>query len=77
MDRGYRITRREFLASLPAAAAALSTWKLPEELLSFTVLQPLEPGLNPLQRYPNRDWEKVYRELYTPDFTFHYLCAPN
>jgi nitrate reductase / nitrite oxidoreductase, alpha subunit len=72
----FRLTRREFLASLPAAAAALGL-EIPEELVAFSVLQPLEPGLNPLQRYPNRGWEKVYRELYTPDFTFHYLCAPN
>jgi len=77
LDPTFRLTRREFLAALPAAAAALGGLELPEELLSLAVLQPLEPGLNPLQRYPNRDWEKVYRELYTPDFTFHYLCAPN
>ncbi|MCS7172474.1 MAG: molybdopterin-dependent oxidoreductase [Armatimonadetes bacterium] len=77
MGPTFRLTRREFLASLPAAAAALAGLELPDELLSFSVLQPLEPGTNPLQKYPNRDWEKVYRELYTPELTFHYLCAPN
>jgi len=32
---------------------------------------------NPLAFYPNRDWEKVYRNLFEPDSTFVFLCAPN
>lgn len=32
---------------------------------------------NPLQGYPNRGWEKVYRDLYASDSTFTFLCAPN
>jgi nitrate reductase alpha subunit len=73
----FRLTRRDLLSALPPAAAAAAALAVPEELLAFTVLQPVEPGLNPLQTYPNRGWEKVYRDLYTPDSTFHYLCAPN
>ncbi|MBI4832914.1 MAG: molybdopterin-dependent oxidoreductase, partial [Candidatus Lindowbacteria bacterium] len=36
-----------------------------------------EAAQNPLESYPNRDWEKVYRDLYKPDSTFCFLCAPN
>ncbi len=32
---------------------------------------------NPLAHYPNRDWEKVYRDLFKVDGTFTFLCAPN
>jgi len=39
----FRLTRREFLASLPAAAAALGL-EIPEELVAFSVLQPWSPA---------------------------------
>jgi len=75
---GYRITRREFLKMIPpAAAAAFVTLNLPEELLAFTFLQPIDTTINPLSTYPNREWEKVYRDLYSHDSEFHFLCAPN
>lgn len=32
---------------------------------------------NHLDYYPNRDWEKIYRNQYKYDSTFHFLCAPN
>ncbi|MBZ0261704.1 MAG: molybdopterin-dependent oxidoreductase [Hyphomicrobiales bacterium] len=32
---------------------------------------------NPLEYYPDRDWEKVYRDQYAYDRTFTYICAPN
>ncbi len=32
---------------------------------------------NPLDGYPNRDWERVYRDLYKSDSSFVFLCAPN
>lgn len=32
---------------------------------------------NPLQSYPSRDWERVYRDLYRVDSSFVFLCAPN
>lgn len=74
----YSLTRREFLSSLPPAlAAAVGGLDLPDHFLNFAFLQRIEPGLNPLKTYPNRGWEKVYRDLYTPDSTFYYLCAPN
>lgn len=32
---------------------------------------------NPLASYPDRGWEKVYRNLFKPDSHFVFLCAPN
>ncbi|HNH24236.1 MAG TPA: wax ester/triacylglycerol synthase family O-acyltransferase, partial [Accumulibacter sp.] len=32
---------------------------------------------NPLAQYPNRDWERAYRDLFKPDESFVFLCAPN
>lgn len=32
---------------------------------------------NPLDFYPERDWERVYRDQFSYDSTFHFLCAPN
>lgn len=32
---------------------------------------------NPLDHYPPRDWEKIYRDQFKHDFTYHFLCAPN
>ena len=32
---------------------------------------------NPLAAYPDRDWEKAYRDLWKYDSTFTFLCAPN
>ena len=32
---------------------------------------------NPLAQYPNRGWEKVYRDLFAVDDSFVFLCAPN
>ena len=32
---------------------------------------------NPLFLYPNRDWEKTYRNLYQHDSSIVFLCAPN
>ncbi|MDP3938741.1 MAG: molybdopterin-dependent oxidoreductase, partial [Deltaproteobacteria bacterium] len=32
---------------------------------------------NPLEYYPDRDWEEVYRNQYAYDRTFTFICAPN
>lgn len=51
--------------------------RLPGDILALEYIEPIDPNINPLTTYPNRDWESVYRDIYTPDSTFHYLCAPN
>ncbi|NJL26050.1 MAG: molybdopterin-dependent oxidoreductase [Calothrix sp. SM1_5_4] len=32
---------------------------------------------NPLAQYPDRDWERVYRDIFKTDGHYHFLCAPN
>lgn len=64
------ITRREFLEAASAAgfgalvASASKAWGL-------------EAVTNPLAFYPDRDWERVYRDLWKHDSKFTFLCAPN
>ncbi len=43
------------------------------------VVQLLKPVSvdNPLKDYPDRDWERVYRDIAKVDSTFVFLCAPN
>src|SRR5690606_13398363 len=70
--RGY--SRRRFLFQLGASAGLA--------LLGERVVQGLEnlrpvQIANPLSGYPQRGWEKVYRDLYRSDSTFTFLCAPN
>lgn len=74
-----RLSRRDFLKMVPPAAAAGLALRglLPGNVLGFTYVQPIDQNLSPLAAYPNRDWEKVYRDIYSYDSTFHYLCAPN
>lgn len=73
------LTRRQFLAGTPSVLAGVlgGTHVLADALTGFQYLIPVEPGTNPLATYPNREWEKVYRDLYTPDSTYHYMCGPN
>jgi nitrate reductase alpha subunit len=66
------------LAMVPAAVAGVVASRyLPETLLSFEFIEPIDPNLNPLETYPNRDWERVYRDIYSYDSSFIFLCAPN
>jgi nitrate reductase alpha subunit len=68
----FQTDRREFLqASLAAAGASMV---LPWAPQSF---QP-RPGVeNPLAGYPNRDWERIYRDQYRYDAKFSWVCSPN
>jgi len=66
--------RRSFL-KLGTAAAAAGTALYVERQMAF--LQ-AAPGMeNPLSFYPNRGWEKVYRDQYHYDSSFTFVCAPN
>jgi len=66
------LARRDFLAGIMASLAGMATGG------------PLLAGLrsipeidNPLDHYPERDWERIYRDQFRHDSTFHFLCAPN
>ncbi len=65
-----QLARRDFLAMVSAAgfgglvASTKDAWGL--EAIS-----------NPLAAYPDRGWERVYRDLWKYDSRFTFLCAPN
>ena len=40
-------------------------------------LQAVDAIDNPLDSYPNRDWEQIYRDQYAYDDSFTFICAPN
>lgn len=42
----------------------------------FTFFDPVDVE-NPLASYPNRGWEKVFKDLWRYDSEFSFLCAPN
>ena len=64
------VTRRAFLEAVAAggfaglAASARKAWGL-------------DAIANPLAAYPDRDWERVYRDLWKYDSKYTFLCAPN
>ncbi|MBK9119400.1 MAG: molybdopterin-dependent oxidoreductase [Phycisphaerales bacterium] len=69
------LSRRQFLSQLAAAGVSFSVLGR----LAAARTQMLNPLVvdNPLSGYPNRDWEKVYRNLFQSDSSFTFLCAPN
>ena len=66
--------RRGFL-KLGGAAGAAATALYVETQLAF--LQSAPGITNPLATYPNRGWEKIYRDQYHYDSSFTFVCAPN
>ncbi|MEE9248163.1 MAG: molybdopterin-dependent oxidoreductase [Dehalococcoidia bacterium] len=78
------ISRRQFLKAsggLMAGIAAGSAlgWELGDQRPVFAsrTLVPLTADGNPLESYPNRDWEKVYQDQYDYDDSFTWICSPN
>lgn len=69
-----RSNRRTFVKGLAAASAVFSARQAFGAPIRF--FQPMQID-NPLAYYPNRDWERVYRNLFEPDSSFVFLCAPN
>lgn len=69
-----KLSRREFLKLLAVAGGAGAALILDQHL---AFLQTIPEVTNPLAHYPNRGWEKVYRDLYQVDSIFTFLCAPN
>lgn len=73
------VSRRQVLAAFPAVLFAAAAGKVPLSRIvpEYSLLQQIDPGSNPLATYPSRGWEQVYRDLYTPDSTYHWMCGPN
>ncbi len=76
MDRRpHSISRRRFLQM----AAAVGFGSLASGSKVFAQYRYLEPVAvdNPLAAYPNRDWERMYRDIFRHDRTFVFMCCPN
>ncbi len=63
-------SRREFLDLV--AAAGLGGF-----VMSAEEAWGLQAPSNPLATYPNRDWERAYRDLFAYDSKYTFTCAPN
>ena len=70
-----KFSRRSFLAAL-SASAGVAAGTTAKKGWAFNFLEPLNVS-NPLKAYPNRGWERIYRDLYAYDSTFTFTCAPN
>ena len=64
------LSRRQFLEG--ASALGFGAF-----VQSATRAWGLDAVENPLARYPSRDWENAYRDLWKTDSKFTFLCAPN
>ena len=69
-----KITRRQFLKITGLTGVG---FYLASKGFSLWALEPTENIENPLAYYPNRDWEKIYRDQYRYDSTFSWVCSPN
>ena len=67
------LTRRQFLQATTAAGA----FTLADRGLGLSLLQPAVEVGNPLESYPDRNWERIYRDQYTYDSSFAFVCSPN
>jgi len=68
-----RLNRRKFLqvSAGVATAMALTSKKVGAQL------KPVVKVGNPLDTYPDRRWEEVYRDQYKYERSFTYCCSPN
>lgn len=67
------VSRRRFLK----ATAAITSVALAGDTLGLQGFKFVPEIKNPLEFYPNRDWEKIYRDQFRYDSSFTFLCAPN
>lgn len=68
------ISRRQFLKG--AGVVSLLPFAGNVEA-ALKTLVPVPDIPNPLAGYPDRNWEKLYRNLYKPDSSFIFGCQPN
>ena len=67
------VSRRQFLTT----AGSLSLAAFAKPALALKVFEPVVQVDNPIAYYPNRDWERLYRDIYRVESEFTFLCAPN
>lgn len=66
-----RLGRRLFLQSVLGVSVAGVASATPIRYLMPTAVE------NPLRSYPEREWERAYRNIFAHDECFVFLCAPN
>jgi len=73
-----RLTRRRFikLAAMASGTAIIASELEWLKLFPPKLLEPVSVD-NPLDYYPNRGWEEIYRDQYKFDRTFTFVCVPN
>lgn len=71
--KGSDSTRRVLLKGLLGVSALAATDAAAAPLRFF---KPMQID-NPLAAYPNRGWERTYRNIFRSDYSFVFLCAPN
>jgi len=70
-----KLSRRRFLK---LGGAALATGAIVGSGTSLALRRfQVVAVANPLEDYPNRDWETVYRDQYAYDDSFTFVCSPN
>lgn len=73
-EKNVNLERRQFLKGMTLTGAMLAGRTLFGAPIRY--FKPLYID-NPLAYYPNRDWEKAYRNIFEYDSSFVFLCAPN
>ena len=69
-----KLTRLEFLKISTASGLGALLFSNGLSLWAFEADRAID---NPLAYYPNRDWEKIYRDQYRYDSKFSWVCSPN
>jgi nitrate reductase alpha subunit len=69
------VSRRAFI-KLTGGAVALAALSGSPAAFALRQFQPISIG-NPLESYPSRDWEQIYRNQYAYDGSFTFVCSPN
>jgi nitrate reductase / nitrite oxidoreductase, alpha subunit len=69
------LSRRDFIRRSGLVSAGIAAAQMLP--LRFLQAQSVDEFANPLASYPNRDWEKLYRNQYAYDRAFSWVCAPN
>ena len=67
------VNRRDFIKRSGLAGAGIAA----AQMLPLRFLRAGDDIANPLAFYPNREWEKIYRNQYAYDRAFSWVCAPN
>lgn len=71
-----KFSRRTFLKSAAVASGNLAVL-YSNPVLALKSLQPAIGVDNPFIYYPDRNWEELYRDIYTSDSTYTFVCTPN